>query len=110
LANPASTERYGRSGLKGKPEGDGMAVVRSATKNEGGRPPVYELSDFGSRLKRRLDQRGWSRNTLSRETGINASTLWRWMVGKASPPVDKVVEIASTVGCKPADLIPAKAR
>jgi transcriptional regulator with XRE-family HTH domain len=87
-----------------------MAAVRAAAKNEGGRPPVYELSDFGSRLKRRLDQRGWSRNTLSRETGINASTLWRWMVGKASPPVDKVVEIASTVGCRPADLIPAKAR
>ena len=82
-----------------------MATVRSATRNEGGRPPVYALSDFGKRLKRRLDQRGWSRNTLSRETGINASTLWRWMVGKASPPVDKVVEIASTVGCRPADLI-----
>jgi transcriptional regulator with XRE-family HTH domain len=87
-----------------------MAAVRQAIKNEGGRPAIYSLCDFGERLKRRLDQRGWSRNTLSRETGINASTLWRWMVGQASPPLDKVVQIASTVGCRPADLIPAKAR
>lgn len=86
-----------------------MAAVRQ-TRHEGGRPAVYALSDFGERLKRRLDQRGWSRNTLSAETGINASTLWRWMVGQASPPVDKVVQIASTIGCRPADLIPTKTR
>lgn len=86
-----------------------MATVRQA-RHAGGRPPVYTLSDFGERLKRRLEQRGWSRNNLSRETGINASTLWRWMVGKASPPVDKVVAIAGKVGCRPADLIPSKNR
>jgi transcriptional regulator with XRE-family HTH domain len=87
-----------------------MATVRQKAKNEGGRPPVYELSEFGTRLKRRLDERGWSRNTLARETGMNPSTLWRWMVGQASPPVDKLVAIAATVGCRPADLIPPKAR
>lgn len=87
-----------------------MAAVRHSARNEGGRPPVYALSDFGARLKRRLDQRGWSRNTLSAETGINASTLWRWMVGRASPPLDKVVQIAGKMGCRPSDLIPTKAR
>jgi len=88
-----------------------MAAVRhKQTRQPGGRSAVYTLSNFGERLKRRLDQRGWSRNNLSRETGINASTLWRWMVGKASPPVDKVVAIAGKVGCRPADLIPAEAR
>lgn len=85
-----------------------MAKVKE--RHPGGRPAQMELSEFGSKLRERLDRRGWSRNTLSRETGINASTLWRWMVGKASPPVDKVVAIASKVGCRPADLIPAKAR
>ena len=86
-----------------------MAAMRQ-TRHAGGRPAEYALSDFGERLKRRLDLRGWSRNTLSAQTGINASTLWRWMVGKASPPVDKVVAIAGKVGCRPADLIPAKTR
>jgi len=87
-----------------------MAAVRQTVRNEGGRPPVYALSDFGERLKTRLDRRGWSRNTLARETGINGSTLWRWMVGQASPPLDKLVQIASTVGCQPADLLPKKTR
>jgi len=86
-----------------------MAAQR-AKRPQGGRPPVYDLCEFGMRLKGRLDQRGWSRNTLSRETGINASTLWRWMVGQASPPLDKLVDIASTVGCRPVDLIPANTR
>lgn len=85
-----------------------MAKVKE--RHAGGRPAVMELSEFGAKLRERLDRRGWSRNTLSRETGINASTLWRWMVGKASPPVDKVVAIANKVGCRPADLIPSKAR
>lgn len=86
-----------------------MAAPRKA-RHPGGRPAVYELSEFGQRLKKRLDQRGWSRNTLADSTGINASTLWRWMVGQASPPVDKVVAIAGKVGCQPADLIPSNTR
>lgn len=79
-------------------------------RHAGGRPAVYELCDFGSRLKAKLDRRGWSRNTLSESAGINASTLWRWMVGLASPPVDRVVQIAAAVGCEPADLLPKNRR
>jgi transcriptional regulator with XRE-family HTH domain len=86
-----------------------MATV-SQKRHPGGRPPVYALSDFGERLKARLDSRGWSRNTLSERTGINASTLWRWMVGQASPPVDKVLQIAGKIGCDAAELIPKKTR
>jgi len=87
-----------------------VATKGTRRRHPGGRPAVYGLSDFGQRLKQRLNQRGWSRNTLSEETGINASTLWRWMVGQASPPVDKLVRIASKVGCLPADLLPEKTR
>ena len=65
---------------------------------------------LASALKARLDSKGWSRNTLAERTGINASTLWRWMVGQASPPIDKVLQIAGKVGCDAADLIPKKAR
>jgi transcriptional regulator with XRE-family HTH domain len=90
-------------------EGEDMATA-GRHRHPGGRPAVYELSQFGERLKARLDSKGWSRNTLSERTGINASTLWRWMVGQASPPLDKVVEIAGKVGCEAADLIPKKAR
>lgn len=86
-----------------------MATVKE-TRHAGGRPPVYQLCEFGDRVKAKLDRKGWSRNTLSAATGINASTLWRWMVGLASPPVDKVVLIAGKLGCRPADLVPTKSR
>jgi len=86
-----------------------MATV-GKERHPGGRPPVYALCDFGERVKARLDRKGWSRNTLSERTGINASTLWRWMVGLASPPLDKVVEIAGKLGCEVSDLTPKKPR
>jgi len=79
-------------------------------RHPGGRPALTPLSPFGERLKAKLDAKGWSRNTLAREAGMNPSTLWRWMVGKASPPLDDVLLICQTVGCASTDLIPKKAR
>ena len=71
---------------------------------------MYELSEFGAKLRAKLDRIGWSRNTLAEASGMNPTTLWRWMVGKGSPSIDEAVLIASAIGCDAADLLPKKPR
>lgn len=86
-----------------------MATASKQDKHAGGRPRMKRLCPFGKRLDALAAKRGWSRNDVAKATGINATTLWRWMVGETEPSLVGAVLIAESLNAKVSDLVPKKA-
>lgn len=84
-----------------------MATVSG--KNAGGRPRTRSLSPFGKRLDALCERRGLSRADLAKKTGLNAVTIWRWMVGLTEPTLSGATKLADAAGGKLSDLLPKKA-
>jgi transcriptional regulator with XRE-family HTH domain len=78
-------------------------------KHAGGRPRQRALSPFGRRLDSLATRRGLSRNDLAKLTGLNAVTVWRWMVGLGEPTLSGAAKLAEAAGGKLSDLLPKKA-
>lgn len=48
-------------------------------------------------LKKRMDQKGWTLARLSKETGVNKSTLHAWTVGRGTINLDYLKKVASAL-------------
>jgi len=85
-----------------------MATVTNKTSHAGGRPRERKLCPFGLRLDALLRKKGISRNDLARITGINAITIWRWMVGLTEPSLYGATKLARAAGGNLSDLVGKK--
>lgn len=83
-----------------------MATVE---RHAGGRPRTRQLSSFGKRLDALCERQGLSRNDLAKMTGLNAVTIWRWMVGLTEPTLSGAAKLAKAAGGNLSDLLPKKA-
>jgi transcriptional regulator with XRE-family HTH domain len=85
-----------------------MATVDKNQRHAGGRPRIYELSDFGRRLDAMCASRNLTRNDLAKITGLNHVTIWRWMVGLSEPTLSGASKLAQAAGGQVTDLLPKK--
>jgi len=69
-----------------------------------GRPAIIPLSPFGAKLIRRMDVLGVTRDDLSKRTGIDSVTIWRWMKGKSRVPLDSACRLARALHCPVTEL------
>ena len=69
-----------------------------------GRPTIIPLSPFGAKLLRRMDVLGVTRDDLSKSTGIDSVTIWRWMKGKSRVPLDSACRLARALHCPVTEL------
>jgi hypothetical protein len=88
-----------------------MATV-TKKRHAGGRPPtIHKLTPFGEVLDPLLRQRDWSVYVLGKESGICASTIWRWMkIATKWPPADKTLAMSEALGVPLTPPMPRKAR
>lgn len=82
-----------------------MATTRKKGSGRTGRPRVRTYSAFGQRLSTKLAERGWTRQTLEDKTGVDQSSIWRWMAGKNRPDPEGVAAIAKALACSPSWLL-----
>jgi transcriptional regulator with XRE-family HTH domain len=71
-----------------------------------GRPAIIPLSPFGAKLSRKMDLLKLTRDDLSKRTGIDQTTIWRWMKGKSRVPFNDVCLLAKVLKCPVTDLQP----
>lgn len=56
-------------------------------------------------LRERRETAGLSQEELARRVGVSVFTVSRWELGKHSPPVDRLYDLADALGCHVHDLI-----
>ena len=78
----------------------------SDTSAKPGRPAIIPLSPFGAKLSRQMDLLEITRDDLSKRTGIDQTTIWRWMKGKSRAPFNDVCLLAKVLKCPVTDLQP----
>lgn len=61
--------------------------------------------DIGRKLEKELKKRGISQNELARRTGLNKSTISRYIKGDRLMTMIHLMNICYVLGCKFSDLV-----
>lgn len=57
------------------------------------------LSDFSEILKERMQETGYSAESLSRELGIHLNTLYKYLEGRCCPGIGTAAKLADILAC-----------
>jgi len=63
--------------------------------------------EFGTRLLRRIQQKGMNQSDLARATGLGRDSISLYCLGKALPTSENAKKLADCLDCFPGDLIPS---
>jgi transcriptional regulator with XRE-family HTH domain len=82
-------------------------MPKARPKHAKGRPRTIALSKFGQRLEAAAAARGLSRQELAERAGLPPGTVWRWMIGRHSPSLEGLRELARASGADLDELVHA---